>query len=98
MYITNIQHLLDASVKMQKEMPKEVRDLIGFLKLVINTTTKILPHTLTTTDIPCFRKSCDGLIKTALRLSNEEIHWYCPKCENEGIISGWQGTKWDNRK
>jgi hypothetical protein len=98
MYITNIQHLLNASVKMQKEMPKEVRELIGFLTLIINSTSRILPHTLTTTDISCFRKGCDGLIKTALRLDNEEIHWFCPDCENEGLISGWQGTKWDNRR
>jgi hypothetical protein len=28
---------------------------------------------------------------------NEEIHWYCPECENEGVISEWQKTKWDNR-
>ena len=29
---------------------------------------------------------------------NEEIHWYCPDCENEGVISEWQKTKWDNHK
>jgi len=27
---------------------------------------------------------------------SEEIHWYCPECENEGLISNWQGTRWDN--
>jgi len=34
---------------------------------------------------------------SAFRPDTEEIHWYCPDCENEGVISGWQGTKWDNR-
>jgi hypothetical protein len=97
MYITNIQHLLDASAKMPKEMPKEARELIGFLILIIDTTTKNLPHTLTHTDIRCFEKGCSGIIKTALRPDTEEIHWFCPDCENEGLISGWQGTKWDNR-
>ena len=97
MYITNIQHLLDASVKMPNEMPKEVRELIGFLTQVIDTTTRTLPLTLTTTDVRCFEKGCNGLIKTALRLDNEEIHWFCPDCEAEGVISGWQKTKWDNR-
>ena len=97
MYITNIQHLLDASVKMPNELPKEVRELIGFLTQVIDTTTRTLPLTLTTTDVRCFEKGCNGLIKTALRLDNEEIHWFCPDCEAEGVISGWQKTKWDNR-
>src|ERR1035437_10384565 len=38
-----------------------------------------------------------GLIKTAVMPKNEEIHWYCPDCEVDGLISGWQKTKWDNR-
>jgi hypothetical protein len=98
MYITNIQHLLDASRKMSEEMPKEARELIGFLTLIIDTTTKILPPTLTTTDVRCFQKGCYGLIKTTLRPDTEEIHWYCPDCENEGVISEWQKTKWNNSK
>jgi hypothetical protein len=98
MYITNIQHLLDASEKMSEEMPKEARELIGFLTLIIETTTKILPLTLTTTDVRCFQKGCNGLIKSALRPDTGEIHWYCPDCENEGVISEWQNTKWDNTK
>jgi hypothetical protein len=97
MYITNIQHLLDASVNMTEEMPKEARELIGFLTLIIDTTTKNLPQTLTSTDIGCFMKGCNGFIKTALRPDTEEIHWYCPDCEEEGVISGWQMSKWDNR-
>jgi hypothetical protein len=97
MYITNIQHLIDASAKMSNEMPKEARELIGFLTLIINITTKNLPHTLTTNDVRCFEKGCNGIIKSALRPDTEEIHWYCPDCENEGVISNWQGTKWDNR-
>ena len=96
MYITNIQHLLDASAKMPNEMPKEARELISFLKLIIDITTKNVPHTLTATDVRCFEKGCNGMIKTALRPDTEEIHWYCPDCENEGLISNWQGTKWDN--
>lgn len=97
MYVTNIQHLLDASEKMSEEMPKEARGLIGFLILIIDTTTKNLPQTLTTTDVRCFQKSCNGLIKSALRPDTGEIHWYCPDCENEGVISEWQKTKWDKR-
>jgi len=96
MYITNIQHLLDASAKMQKEMPDEARELIGFLTQVIDTTTKNLPHTLTTTDVKCFKNGCSGMIKSAFRPDTEEIHWFCPDCENEGLISGWKNTKWDN--
>ena len=97
MYITNIRHLLHASAKMPEDMPHEAIELIGFLKLVIDATTKNLPDSLTTADVICFKKGCSGMIKTAFRPDTEEIHWYCPDCEVDGLISGWQGTKWDNR-
>jgi hypothetical protein len=97
MYITNLRHLLYASVKMPEDMPDEAKELIGFLTLIIDTTTKNLPHSLTQTDIHCFEKGCSGMIKTAFRPDTEEIHWLCPDCENEGLINNWQGTKWDNR-
>lgn len=97
MYITNIKHLIDASAKMPEEMPAEARDLIGFLIQIIDTTTKTLPNTLTSTEVKCFKKGCDGQIKSALRPDNDEIHWFCPDCEEEGLINSWQGTEWDHR-
>ena len=97
MFITNIRHLIDASVNMPEAMPAEARELIGFLTLIIDTTTKNLPDSLTATGISCFEKACSGMIKTAIRPDTEEIHWYCPDCEDEGLINGWQGTEWDNR-
>ena len=97
MYITNIKHLLHASAKMPEDMPDEAKGLIDFLTQVIDATTKNLPDSLTTADVICFKKGCSGMIKSAFRPDTEEIHWYCPDCENDGLISGWQGTKWDNR-
>lgn len=29
---------------------------------------------------------------------NHEIHWWCDKCDNEGVISEWEGCRWDNGK
>ena len=63
----------------------------------VSITTKNLPDTLTTTDVKCFKNGCSGMIKSAFRPDTEEIHWYCPDCENDGLINDWQGTKWDNR-
>jgi len=97
MYISQMPHFLDEKGNIPTEMPKQARELASFMALVVDSTTKTLPSTLTSTDIRCFNKGCHGLIKTALMPKTEEIHWYCPDCENEGVISGWQGTKWDNR-
>ena len=97
MYISNMQHFLDETGNIPKQMPKEARELASFMALVVDTTTKSCPKTLTLKDIRCFEKGCQGLIKSALRPDTNEIHWYCPDCENEGVISEWQGSKWDNR-
>ena len=98
MYISNMQHFLDETGNIPIQMPKQARELASFMAFVVDTTTKTLSSTLTSTDIRCFNKGCHGLIKTALMRKTEEIHWYCPDCENEGVISGWQGTKWDNSR
>jgi hypothetical protein len=91
-------HFLNEQGNIPKEMPKEARELVSFLALVVDATTKTTPTILTSTDLRCFKKACHGLIKTAVKHGGEEIHWYCPECENEGVISHWQGTKWDNTK
>jgi hypothetical protein len=89
-------NFLDETGNIPKQMPKEARELASFMALVVDTTTKSCPQTLTSTDIRCFQKGCHGLIKTALVPKNEEIHWFCPDCETEGVISEWRKTKWDN--
>ena len=97
MYISNMQHFLDETGSIPKQMTKEGRELASFFALVIDTTTKNLPAKLTPTGIRCFKKGCQGFIKTAIKHDNAEIRWYCPHCEEEGLISEWQKTKWDNR-
>ena len=77
-------------------MPKEARELASFMALVIDTTTKNCPNTLTLTDISCFEKGCQGLIKSEILRKDADVHWVCNKCPNEGVISKWQKTKWDN--
>jgi uncharacterized protein with PIN domain len=37
-----------------------------------------------------------GNIPTEIPSQANEIYWYCPDCENEGVISHWKGSRWDN--
>ena len=98
MYVSNMTHFLDEKRNIPKQMPREARELAGFLALVVDSTTKNLPISLTTTDIRCFITGSYGTVKSTLRPQSNEIYWYCPDCENEGRISHWKGTKWDNTK
>lgn len=92
-----MQYFLDEKGNIPELMPKEAIELANFLALVIGATTKNNPFTLTTNEIRCFEKDCQGLIKSEVLKESNEIHWVCSKCPNEGRISGWKLTKWDNR-
>ena len=96
MYISNMTHFLNDQGNIPKQMPKEARELASFFALVIDTTTNINPKRLSATQIRCFEKGCVGTIRVEV-LPSTEIHWMCSRCENEGKISHWEGTRWDNR-
>lgn len=98
MYISNLTHFVNDQGNIPTQMPKEARELANFLALIVDSTTRTMPSTLTSTDIRCFQKGCHGLVKSAIRSKEGEIQWYCPECENEGVISHWLRTKWDNMR
>jgi hypothetical protein len=98
MYISDMTHFLNEKGNIPKEMPAEAREIAGFFAMVVDITTQRLSTILTPTTLRCFNKGCHGLINTTLKPSRKEIHWFCPECKNEGVISNWQGTKWDNIK
>ncbi|MBE9509394.1 MAG: hypothetical protein IMY71_00840 [Bacteroidetes bacterium] len=95
MYITKMIHNLDEKGNVPKQMHKEAKELASFMALVADETTKQKPSVDIQTDIRCFEKQCDGMIQSEIT-EDDEIHWICPKCQNEGVISEWQGTRWDN--
>ena len=68
-------HFLDETGNIPKQMPKEARELAGFFALVIDATTKGKPSGLTSTDIRCFEKGCQGMIRSELLVKGDEIHW-----------------------
>lgn len=98
MYITIFTHFLDESGSIPTNMHKEARELANFHALVVDETTKS-KSPVVLTGLRCFRKKCEGTIKSEILADEEDaIHWVCSKCENEGVISDWQGTRWDNSK
>lgn len=91
-------HFIDENGNIPKEMPAEARELASFFGLVIDFTTDILPTIITKTELRCFKKKCKGTVIVEFLPDDDRIHWLCSKCFNEGLISDWQGTKWDNRE
>jgi len=91
-------HFLNEKGNIPIEMPAEARELASFLAMVVDLTTQNPKTKLAPSTLRCFNKGCHGLVYTALTPNQKEIHWYCPECKEEGVISNWQGTKWDNKK
>jgi hypothetical protein len=43
------------------------------------------------------RKPWKGTLDVFLDPLTDKILWYCPICQDEGMISGWEGLIWDMR-
>ena len=42
------------------------------------------------------RKPCAALLTIFFDVDNFDVLWFCPVCDDNGRISGWEGTFWDN--
>ena len=41
-------------------------------------------------------RPCSGLLTIFFDVDNFDVLWFCPVCDDQGRISGWEGTFWDN--
>jgi hypothetical protein len=42
------------------------------------------------------RMPCGGLLTLFFDVDNFDVLWSCPECDDNGRISGWKRTFWDN--
>jgi hypothetical protein len=42
------------------------------------------------------RRACPGVLEICPDFDRDDMVWHCPVCGDNGAISGWQGTFWDN--
>ena len=96
-YITDITHYLDDQGELVSTMPGPARKLASFLVLVIDSVSQDIPVDGHDTRIRCLQHGCSGSIRASLMSMNDEISWACPDCGHNGVISNWQGTKWNQQ-
>ena len=97
MFITNLSHSLNEQGNIAKEVPRQARELASFLVLIVDEATRNFEPPIIATDIRCRKKRCGGTIELGFSSDDDAIEWWCSDCDQAGRISGWQGTKWDNR-
>ncbi len=96
-FVTDITHYLDQQGELVLAMPAPARRLASFLVLVIDAVTQEVPCEDRDTRIRCCSKNCTGSIRASLLSVNDKISWACPACGQQGVISNWQGTKWNSQ-
>lgn len=96
MLITNITHYLNPHGNIAKDMPEEAREFATFLTMIIEASSDFDSEMGYNTGIKCHQTNCQGTILSRLIIEEgHEIFWWCPVCQNEGIIAEWEGSKWD---
>ena len=41
------------------------------------------------------RTTCHGELDVGLIPGTARIYWMCPRCKDEGVVTGWRGEVWD---
>lgn len=97
-FITNITHFFDHNGEIS-ELPDEAKQLLEFLSAIISDVSNEIEEPIVCTDIKCRESSgmalCTGEIE-AWHNDDDYIEWHCSDCNDNGLISHWRKTRWDN--
>ena len=95
--IANLRHYLGDDLSII-DIPLPAAVLRDFLGSIVEIVTSRDPDDKRySTPIQC-RKNC-GQNVIAYYSPDDPliIKWFCTKCDDEGLLSGWEGTNWDKR-
>lgn len=42
------------------------------------------------------RRPCGTVLTISFDIDTNDVIWFCPRCQDEGRIAGWESTFWDN--
>jgi hypothetical protein len=100
-WITDLRHYLTDTGAMAADLPPRARILAEyFASIVVDATSNIdEPPSVRCRRRPGHRR-CSGIIFSIPSIAEDDeqhdpIHWHCPVCHDNGVITGWQNTLWD---
>ncbi len=97
-YVSNVLIYLNDIGFLRKDLPTPINRMAAFLLAIVEAVTPKCPTLGHNTGIRCRKRGCKGPIHASLPHADGKITWWCPVCEQNGVISGWYGTKWDHTK
>ena len=97
MWLIDIRHWLDEETQSKEAVP-QLKQKVKKIGEIISYATSVSANLPVDKPPVCWRrpnrKPCKGILEISLD-QVDRIHWICPVCSDEGVISGWQGLIWD---
>ena len=98
MWVTDLTHFLDDNGKLLNRRGNE--KIVNHFASIVSDLTANPSAEPRELSVSCRRrpkrKACSGKIHAAFDAGTSNILWFCPICEDRGIIRNWQNTMWDN--
>jgi hypothetical protein len=91
----HLPHLLTENGMLAAHSPRGLRLAKYWTEIVAQASNYEEPTTLRCRRRPR-RRPCGGLLTLFFDTENFDVLWFCPVCNDNGRISGWEGTFWDN--
>jgi RNA polymerase subunit RPABC4/transcription elongation factor Spt4 len=97
MWVIDIRHWLDENLS-GPGVP-QLRFKVKKLTEIITFATAIKAGISVNSPPVCWRrpkrKACLGKLEIDFDPDTDQIHWVCPECGDEGVVTGWRGLIWD---
>ena len=97
MWVIDIRHWLDET-QTEAALP-QLRNKVKKLTEIITFATAVEAGVPTYYPPKCWRrpkrKPCKGKLDIELVPETGQIHWICPICHDEGVVTGWENLIWD---
>jgi hypothetical protein len=94
-WVIDLRHYLQPNGNIAPLSPRGFRLAQFWANMVSEATQFDEPTTLRCWRRPG-RRLCGELLTIFFDIDNDDVLWFCPRCQDEGRISGWQGTFWDH--
>lgn len=100
-WITDLRHYLDDDGDLAP-LPNQALNIALHLCSIVEWMTSLPQRDIHATNVTCRRspgrKRCTGPIHANFIENGSVIRWSCLICGDNGIIRGWQETRWDRRQ
>lgn len=96
-FVSDLRHFLD----MPDDAPAPARRMAAHLARIVEAGTASPSGEATRSSVRCTRRPgrrrCVGVIELVRLDVPPSIEWWCPVCGDDGVVSGWEGSPFDQR-